>query len=234
MSENFPVEVPPTAPRILVIDDEPRILNFIARALDGQGFRVDRAADGRVGAQLAMSGRYDLVILDLVLPDSDGTEILTDVLAHRPEQRVLCLSALSDVQVRVRCLDLGAIDYLPKPFALSELVARVRARIRQPAATPREHPIQRVGPVELDLVRRTADAGSGHVRLSDREFLLLRTLADMHGEIATREELLQRVWNIDFATSSNVVEVYIGRLRAKLGPEVIETVRNAGYLLAGS
>jgi DNA-binding response OmpR family regulator len=131
----------------------------------------------------------------------------------------------------VECLELGASDYLPKPFALAELVARIRARLRQPAAGPDERVLRRGG-VTLDLVRRVADAGGGEVVLSEREFLMLRNLMTRAGDVCTRQRLLEEVWGYGFDPGSNVVDVCVGRVRAKLGPEVIETVRGVGYRFA--
>jgi two-component system OmpR family response regulator len=217
-------------PRVLVVDDEPRIVSFISRALTAEGLGVDSAHDGPRALELARSRRYELVVLDLLLPGLDGIAVLQRILDSRPEQRVLILSALSDVDSKVRCLELGAADYLPKPFALAELVARVRARLRQPEApaTPR---VFSVGRVTLDLVRRVADAGAGPISLSEREFLLLQHLMRKADEVCSREELLAEVWGYSFDPGSNVVDVYVGRLRSKLGAELIETVRNVGYRL---
>jgi len=217
--------------RVLVIDDEPRIANFVSRALTAEGFRVDAAMDGIRGLELARSGRYELVVLDLLLPGRDGVSVLRDLIEARPEQRVLILSALSDVRSKVECLDLGASDYLPKPFALAELVARIRARLRQPGAGPDERFLRRGG-VTLDLVRRVADAGEGPVVLSEREFLVLRNLMLRGGDVCTRQRLLEEVWGYGFDPGSNVVDVCVGRVRAKLGPDVIETVRGVGYRFA--
>jgi DNA-binding response OmpR family regulator len=214
--------------RVLVVDDEPRITSFVSRALSAEGFDVDSAADGVRGFALAASGRYELVILDLLLPGLDGVAVLEELIQARPDQRVLVLSALSDVEDRVRCLDLGASDYLPKPFAVAELVARVRARLRQPASGPDER-VLRVGRVCLDLVRRTADAGDGRVSLSEREFALLERLLLARGDVRSRERLLSEVWGYSFDPGSNVVDVCVGRLRTKLGADVIETVRGVGY-----
>ena len=217
--------------RVLVIDDEPRIANFVSRALSAEGFRVDAASDGIRGLELARTGRYELVVLDLLLPGRDGVSVLRDLMEARPEQRVLILSALSDVRSKVECLELGASDYLAKPFALAELVARIRARLRQPAAGPDERFLRRGG-VMLDLVRRVADAGGGEVVLSEREFLMLRNLMMRAGDVCTRQRLLEEVWGYGFDPGSNVVDVCVGRVRAKLGPEVIETVRGVGYRFA--
>jgi len=217
--------------RVLVVDDEPRIADFVSRALTADGFRVDAAPDGIRGLELARSGRYELVVLDLLLPGRDGVSVLRELMEARPEQRVLILSALSDIQSKVECLELGASDYLPKPFALAELVARIRARLRQPAAGPDERVLHRGG-VTLDLVRRVADAGKGQVVLSEREFLMLRNLMMRGGDVCTRQRLLEEVWGYGFDPGSNVVDVCVGRVRAKLGPEVIETVRGVGYRFA--
>jgi two-component system OmpR family response regulator len=216
--------------RVLVVDDEPRIVSFISRALTAEGLGVDSAHDGPRALELARSRRYELVVLDLLLPGLDGIAVLQRILDSRPDQRVLILSALSDVDSKVRCLELGAADYLPKPFALAELVARVRARLRQPEApaTPR---LVSVGRVTLDLLRRVADAGTGPISLSEREFLLLQHLMRKADEVCSREELLAEVWGYSFDPGSNVVDVYVGRLRSKLGAELIETVRNVGYRL---
>jgi two-component system OmpR family response regulator len=217
-------------PRVLVVDDEPRIVTFIARALAAEGLSVDSAHDGRRGLELARSRPYELVVLDLLLPGMDGLSLLQGIMESRPEQRVLVLSALSDVESKVRCLELGASDYLPKPFALSESLARVRARLRQPSG-PTASRILVAGRLSLDLVRRVADAGKGPVSLSEREFLLLQHLMRKEGEVCPREELLADVWGFSFDPGSNVVDVYVGRLRSKLGAELIETVRNVGYRL---
>jgi DNA-binding response OmpR family regulator len=218
--------------RILVVDDEPRIVRFVARALTAEGYGVDSAHDGENGLELALTGGYELILLDLLLPAMNGVTVLTRILKANPEQRVLVVSALTAVPLKVRCLDTGATDYLPKPFDLAELLARVRARLRQSnggAARPQR--VLEAGPVTLDLLRRAADSGSGPVGLSEREFLLLQHLMQRNGEVCSREELLSQVWGYSFDPGTNVVDVYVGRLRAKLGNQVITTVRNVGYCL---
>lgn len=214
--------------RILVVDDEPRIVSFVSRGLAAAGFAIDRAHDGVRALDMMSTRPYELVVLDLLLPGINGIDVLRRIIERKPDQRVLVLSALSDVDSKVRCLELGASDYLAKPFALTELVARVRARLRQPGAAPLDRTLA-VGQVRLDLRRRTADLGAGPVGLSEREFLLLEHLMRANGETCTREELLAEVWGYSFDPGSNVVDVYVGRLRSKLGPDVIETVRNVGY-----
>lgn len=214
--------------RVLVVDDEPRIVSFIARALTADGFLVDGAPDGVRGFDLARTGRYELVVLDLLLPGMDGVTVLKRLIEERPQQRVLVLSALSDVKEKVQCLELGASDYLSKPFALAELVARVRARLRQAASGPEERYL-RVDDVSLDRLRRVADAGSGPIALTERECALLEQLMRREGDVCSRARLLADVWGFDFDPGSNVVDVCVARLRGKLGAEMIETVRNVGY-----
>lgn len=219
-----------TMPRILVVEDEVRIASFVSRALTAEGFGVDCASEGERALVLARSGLYELVILDLLLPGLDGVSVLRRILEHNPEQRVVILSAMSDVDNKVRCLDIGASDYVAKPFALSELLARVRARLRQ-APAPAPDRFLRVGSVALDMLRRVADAGSGPVSLTEREFALLQFLMRAEGEVATRNRLLEDVWGVSFDTGSNVVDVTVRRLRSKLGEDIVETVRHVGYRL---
>ena len=216
--------------RVLVIDDERRIVSFISRALTSSGLGVDGAYDGEHGLALARSGIYDLVILDLRLPDVDGTSVLREVLQSHPRQRVIILSALSDTKDKVRCLKMGAVDYLSKPFALDELMARVYARLREQALI-RSDANATTSSIALDRRRRLADAGRGPVHLSQHEFLLLQYLMDNAGEVCTREELLADVWGYTFEPGSNLVEALVSRLRAKLGRDLIETVPKVGYSL---
>jgi len=214
--------------RILVADDEPRIVSFVSRALTAEGYTVESAYDGRRALELMLSERYDLTVLDLRLPELHGVAVLKAALVHNPEQRILILSALADVESKVGCLELGALDYMTKPFALEELLTRIKIRLRAQPAEEQERFIQS-GDVSLDLVRREANAGHGAVALSTREFLLLRHLMRHAPRICAREELLSGVWGYSFDPGTNVVDVYVGRLRSKLGPDVVETVRNVGY-----
>ena len=216
--------------RVLVIDDEPRIASFISRALTAEGLGVDSAHDGALALDLAKRRRYDLVILDLLLPTVSGLAVLRGILEERPDQRVLVVSALADVGSKVEALEMGATDYLSKPFALAELVALVRARLRQPGAPALPRTL-RVGGLTLDFLRRVADIGEGPVSLSEREFLLLQHLMQHPGEVSGREQLLADVWSYAHDPGSNVVDVCVRRLRSKLGPDLIETVRNVGYRL---
>ena len=224
-------------PRILVVDDEPHIRELVTRALTAVGYEIDAAADGAAGLELARTGAYQLVILDLVMPLADGREVLVQLRAERPEQPVLVLSCLSDVMTKVKCLDAGAKDYLTKPFSLDELLARVRVQLRADAADPHaEQPAQpeviKAGQLVLDLGRMQADAGPGPVPLTRLEMRLLRELIEHSGESVPKGALLASVWGIDFDPGSNVVDVCVRRLRNKLGFDLIETVRGAGYRLA--
>src|SRR5947209_3929430 len=217
----------PMSPRILVIDDEPRILNFVRRGLRGEGFSVDVTTEGAEGLRQALAERYDLVILDLLMPGLDGTAVLRGILARKPQQAVMVLSALTATNSKVHALELGAEDYLAKPFAFDELLARVHARLRSAA----RHPSTRLTSTRLtlDVIRREADAGSGPVPLAEREFLLMQELMRHAGRTVSKERILSAVWGYHFEPESNVVDVYVRRLRAKLGPDAISTVRGEGY-----
>jgi two-component system, OmpR family, copper resistance phosphate regulon response regulator CusR len=213
--------------RLLVIDDEQRILDFVRRGLQAEGMAVDSASDGEQGLRLALSRSYDLVILDLVMPGMDGTTVLGRLLEQKPSQPVLILSALNDTASKVSSLEHGAEDYISKPFSLEELLARVRARLR---SANRSGPmLLAAGSLSLDLIRREVEAGSGPIALSDREFLLLGELMREAGRTMSKERLLSAVWGYHFDPGSNVVDVYVRRLRAKLGADAITTVRGVGY-----
>ena len=215
--------------QILVIEDEPRILAFLARGLEAEGFRVDAADTGPMGLKQALASSYDAVILDLLLPGLDGLTILRELQQRVPELPVVIVSARSDLPTKLRGFGLGASDYLAKPFALDELVARLRVQLRRHAAKHDES-LVRAGTLTLDLARRQARIGELVADLSDREFRLLHHLVEHAGTIVSRERLLSEVWGYHFDPGSNVVEVCVRRLRKKLGTEApIETVRHAGY-----
>jgi len=220
---------PSSGPRILLVDDEPRILNFLSRGLRAEGFQVEVAAEGRDGLQRALTESYDLVVLDLLMPGMDGTAVLRRILARKPRQQVIVLSALTDIQSKVECLELGAEDYVAKPFSLDELLARVHARLRGAARDGATR--LTVGRLTLDMLRRLADAGGGPIPLADREFLLLQELMRSPGRTVSKERLLSAVWGYHFDPESNVLDVYVRRLRAKLGAGVIATARGEGYRL---
>lgn len=203
---------------------------LIAAALTRAGYAVDCACTGSDGLACAAATGYDLVLLDLVIPDLDGRVVLKRLLAERPELAVVVLSCLSDVTAKVECFELGAQDYLTKPFAVDELIARVRVHLR----VGRGHPeLLRNGGLTLDLWRLQADSGQGPVSLTRLEFLLLRELMEHAGQSVPKDRLLSSVWGYDFDPHSNVVDVCIGRLRTKLGFNLIRTIRGSGYQLAG-
>lgn len=219
--------------RILVIEDEPRILAFLSRGLEAEGFVVDGAGDGRSGLARASRDRYDLVVLDLLLPRLDGLAVLRELQRGRPELPVVIVSARSDLETKLRGFDLGACDYVPKPFVLDELLARIRAQLRNSRRGDDDRAVVRAGQLILDVARRQVQLGDVTAELSDREFRLLHHLVLHQGEVVSRERLLSEVWGYHFDPRSNVVEVCIRRLRKKLGEEApIETVRHGGYRLA--
>jgi DNA-binding response OmpR family regulator len=239
----------PQQGRILIVDDEPKIRSFIGRALAAAGYATELADSGTEGLRRAMQSRYDLVILDLVMPDLDGRQVLGKLLTGHPDQAVIVLSCVADVAAKVDCLERGAQDYLTKPFSLAELLARVRVQLRgeahmhadarpQPADPARRtefaHPraeMIKAGHVTLDVGRLVADVGHGPVPLTRLEFLLLRELAEHVGESVPKGTLLATVWGYDFDPGSNVVDVCVRRLRSKLGFDLIKTVRGEGYQL---
>ena len=217
--------------QILVIEDEPRIRAFIARGLEAEGFRVDGAGNGSDGLRHALARTYDAVVLDLLLPGLDGLSVLRELQEQCPELPVVIVSARSDLSTKLRGFGLGASDYLAKPFAFDELVARLRVQLR--AHRPRtDESVVKVGTLTLDLARRQATLGGIVADLSDREFRLLHHLVEHAGEVISRERLLSEVWGYHFDPGSNVVDVCVRRLRKKLGiGSPIETVRHAGYRL---
>jgi two-component system, OmpR family, copper resistance phosphate regulon response regulator CusR len=220
--------------RILVIEDESRILEFLRLGLEAEGFVVDAAGDGAVGLRLALEGSYELVVLDLLLPRVDGLHVLAELRRARADLPVLILSARSDLPTRLRGFDLGASDYMAKPFSFDELVARVRVHLRRSGESSDGSRL-RAGRVQLDLARRQAEIDDRLVDLSAGEFRLLYHLVSHPGEVVSRERLLSEVWGYSFDPGSNVVDVCVRRLRKKLGcSEAIETVRNGGYRVAAA
>jgi two-component system, OmpR family, copper resistance phosphate regulon response regulator CusR len=220
--------------RILVIEDETRIRAFVARGLEAEGYVVDGAEDGRDGLSRALAGGCDLVILDLMLPGLDGLTLLRELHARAPRLPVVILSARAELATKLRSFELGAVDYLPKPFSLDELLARVRVQLRG-ARSGEERPVLHAGTLVLELTRRQARIGDTVTDLTDREFRLLHFLVLHVGEVVSRERLLSEVWGYHFDPRSNVVDVCVRRLRKRLGPDApIETVRNGGYRVAAA
>jgi len=220
--------------RILVIDDEPRILGFLARGLRAEGFVVDVADNGTDALRVARANAYDLVLLDLLLPGVDGLSVLQQLNRTLPALPVVIVSARSDVPTKLRGFGLGASDYVSKPFSFDELLARIRVALRRAKGAEDGH-VLRVGELALDVARREARIGAHAAQLSDREFHLLHHLVEHAGEVISRERLLSEVWGYHFDPGSNVVDVCIRRLRKKLGARApIETVRHAGYRLTAA
>ena len=218
----------PASARILVIDDEPGIRNFVSRGLEAEGYAVDTAPTAAQGLKAAGDQHYDLFILDLLLPDQGGEQVLRSLVQEHSGAPVIIISALSDTGSKVSSFDLGAEDYLSKPFSLEELLARVRVCLRHARSKPTRI---MAGGLTLDLITREVSHASGHVVLAEREFLLLRELLRNAGETLSKEHLLATVWGYHFDPGSNVVDVYVRRLRSKIGSEVIKTFRGEGYRL---
>ena len=217
--------------KILFIDDEPGVRRLVRDLLEQDGMEVTTADDGVHGLQLAATQDWDLILLDLMLPDLPGTSVLSALLAARPTARVVVLSAVGDTDSRVHCLEHGAVDFVAKPFSVRELRARVRSRLAEVDSHVRSTNIRR-GELLLDVARRRLVIGNRSVDLSPREFHLLQHLMRCEGAVCTRAELLNEVWGMTFDPGTNVVDVTVRRLRSKLRADVIETVRNVGYALA--
>jgi DNA-binding response OmpR family regulator len=216
--------------KILIIDDAPELLSFVRRALETETYQVLTCTDGLDGIRLALSERPDLVILDLVMPGVHGEAVLSALMAQDRSLRVMILSATGNVQLRIACLEQGAVDFLAKPFAIRELLARVRSRLQEDTSNRRKQTL-RVGNLVLDQQARLLLVDGEPTPLSKREFLLLVHLMRNPDAVCSRQELLSEVWGYDFDPTTNVVDVCIRRLRAKLRSDLILTVRSVGYQL---
>ncbi|RLK49021.1 response regulator transcription factor [Microbacterium telephonicum] len=212
--------------RILVVDDEPHIVSLVTRGLHSEGYETAVAEDGAEALERALEDDIDLVVLDVGLPTMDGFEVLRMLRARGSAVPVIMLTARSGTSDTIEGLDAGASDYMPKPFAVAELLARVRSRLRERSATP---VLLTRGAVSLDVLGRRATVDGREVDLSAREFALAEQFLRHPGQVLTRDVLLSRVWGLDFDPGSNVVDVYVRYLRAKLGPDNITTVRGEGY-----
>jgi two-component system response regulator QseB len=215
--------------RILIAEDEPRLASFLEKGLRSNGFVTTVAEDGGKASLMARDQEFDLLVLDLGLPGKDGTEVLREMRASGQRMPVIILTARDDVSDKVSGLEGGADDYVTKPFRFEELLARVRARLRDERTI--ERTVLRAGEVVLDLRTRRASTGGRTVDLTAREFTMLEVLIRHAGQVLSREQLLSHVWGYDYDPGSNVVDVYVGYLRRKLGAESIETVRGMGYRL---
>lgn len=222
--------------RVLLVEDEPGIVDFVRRGFEADGFSVQAATDGVQGERLALDEPFDAIVLDLMLPGRDGLEVLASVRRAKPEVPVIVLTARGEIEDRVVGLDAGAVDYLVKPFSLAELRARVRAQLRVVAQTASPTTL-RGADIEVNLLTRQVRRGDTTVQLSSTEFELLVYLIRHCGQVVSREQILGAVWGYEHDPATNVVDVYIGYLRRKLGrrddPAPIYTVRAVGYRLGG-
>jgi len=215
--------------RVLIIEDEARIASFVEKGLRANGLTPTAVGDGLSGLDYVLTGEFDLVVLDIGLPDMDGFTVLRRIRQARSEVPVIVLTARDSVTDTVAALEGGADDYMAKPFKFDELLARIRLRLRAdrtPEVTMLQH-----GAVSLDLRTRRATVSGRTVELSAREFALAEMFWRNPGQVLSREQLLSHVWGYDFDPSSNVVDVYVGYLRKKLGSDLIQTVRGMGYRL---
>jgi DNA-binding response OmpR family regulator len=228
-----PATDPALASSILLVEDEPGIVDFLSRGLRSEGFVVEAALDGIEGERRALRESFDMVVLDLMLPGIAGMEVLAKLRDLKPELPVIVLTARGEIEDRVAGLDAGAVDYLVKPFSLAELLARVRAQLRvagQTSTTTLES-----GDIEVNLLTRKVRRAGTPVALSTTEFELLVYLMRHSGQVLSREQILSSVWGYQHDPATNVVDVYVGYLRRKLGrpdsPAPISTVRRVGYRL---
>jgi two-component system OmpR family response regulator len=221
--------------RVLVIEDDPEVAAFIAKGLAEQGHSVDRAAEGKTGLVLATTEDYDVMVIDRMLPELDGLTIVRSVRGTGKQTPMLILSALGEVDSRVAGLRAGGDDYLTKPFAFSELLARIEALARRAMPHPETQTTLRVADLELNLLARTATRAGRSIDLQPREFRLLEYLMRHAGQVVTRTMLLEQVWDYHFDPQTNVIDVHVSRLRAKIDKgfdtHLIHTVRGAGYMI---
>ena len=222
--------------RLLVVEDEPKLAQYLHKGLSESGHVVDVASDGIEGRRLAVGGEYDLVLLDIMLPGLDGFSVLAALRAEGRRTPVLMLTARDKVEDRVRGLEQGADDYLVKPFAFSELLARVGALLRRGMPSTTQAPTQlKLGDLEIDLVSRKAMRASHRLDLTPKEFNLLALLLRRRGQILSRTVLAEQVWDMNFDSDTNIVEVAVRRLRSKLDDpfpsKLLHTVRGMGYVL---
>lgn len=219
--------------KILIVEDEPKTAAFVKRGFTEEGFVADVATDGMDGLHLALTEDYDAIVLDVLLPKQDGWQVLTEIRKHRPDQPVILLTALDAVSQRVKGLDMGADDYLVKPFSFSELHARVRNALRR--APSRQPDVLQLADLDMDLIRHKVSRAGKALDLAPQEYRLLEYLLRHPGEVLTRTRLAEQVWDMNFDGDSNVVDVAVRRLRRKVDDssdrKLIHTLRGVGYVL---
>jgi DNA-binding response OmpR family regulator len=215
--------------RILIAEDDPLISAFVEKGLRANGYATLVADDGARAAEMSLSDGFDLLILDLALPEREGFQVLQELRRRGRNVPVLVLTGRPEMRDAVACLDVGADDYMTKPFRFEELLARVRARLRAPGTE--EPTVLDVGPVELDLMTRRVKVGGGEIALTPREYRLLEVFMRHPDQVLSREQLLAHAWGYAVEPGTNVVNVYVSALRKKLGDEAIEAVRGVGYRL---
>ncbi len=217
--------------RILIAEDESRIAAFIEKGLRSHGFTTAIAGDAESATQMVLGSTFDLLILDLGLPGKSGFEVLEELRGQGEKLQVIILTARDDIEDKVTGFEAGADDYLTKPFRFEELLVRIKARLRNNGNQATDEMVLKIGDVVLDLRSRKVKVGTKTVELPAREFTLAETFFRHPGQVLSREQLLDRVWGYDYDPGSNIVDVYVGYLRKKLGSNLIETVRGMGYRL---
>lgn len=217
--------------RILIAEDEPRIAAFLEKGLRANGFATTVVENGNEAIHRVKNDEFDLLILDLGLPGKDGWHVLEGLRGEGEQLPIVILSARDDIQDKVAGLNNGADDYVTKPFRFEELLARIRARLRQRNSGKESQMVLQVGDIVLDLRSRQVKVGDRTLELSAKEFILAETFLRHPGQVLSREQLLSHVWNYDYDPGSNIVDVYVGYLRKKLGNNSIETIRGMGYRL---
>ena len=220
--------------RLLIVEDEPGVAGFLEQGLKESGYAVDVARDGLEVLEYALAVEYDVIVLDILLPKMNGLEMLNEIRAKRVKSPVLLLTASDGVEDRVQGLDIGADDYLVKPFAFPELLARIRALLRRPPLQSGN--ILTMNDLEMDVAQREVRRAGKRIELSPREFSLLELFLRHPNQVLTRTQIVEHVWNFDFYSDTNVVDVYIGYLRRKIDdgfdPPLIQTRRGVGYWLS--